>query len=366
MAEQPLQTRLKLLFTDGAVNITESLLPDLLSFSYTDNETEEADEISISLKDDTGKWAGRWKPDGGEVVRAYIMPGTVAGASGALYCGKFYVDSLSTAGGTSGRTFEMSAVSIPLNKPIRRKLKTKAWEKKTLKGIAEEIAKSADLKLVYDSSENPSYDRQDQSRESDLKFLLKLCDEAGLSLKLTDEQLVIFDLASYEKKTPIKTIELGVSKGISSWSFASDQSETYRTCIVTYRDPKKKVKGSSGGYNMDLEKVKSTKENPAVLTYTYTDPLADENGQEYTMKKRAKSLEEAKRLARAKLRKLNRRHITGSLSVIGDIALVAGVVIECKGFGSFDGKFAITSATHSVSTGGYTTDIELRRVNANY
>ena len=366
MVDQPIQTRLTLLFTNSNVDVSESLLPDLTSFSYTDNETEEADEISISLKDDTGKWAGNWKPDGGEVVRAIIKQGTTKEITGTLNCGKFYIDSLNAAGGTSGRTFDMSAVSIPLNKPIRRKLKSKAWEKKTLKGIAEEIATEADLELIFDSSENPSYDRQDQNRESDLQFLLKLCEESGLSLKLTDEKLVIFDLASYEKKDPIKTIELGKSKNISSWNFQTEQSETYRSCTITYRDPKKKVKGSSGGYNMDLEKVSTKKENPAVRTYTYTDPLADENGQEYSIKKRAKSLEEAKRLARATLRKLNRRHITGNLTVIGDVSLVAGVVIQCKGFGSMDGNFAIKRATHSVSTSGYTTAVELRRVNANY
>lgn len=366
MVAQPLQTRLKLYFTNNAINVTESLLPDLLSFSYDDKETNEADEVSITLKDETGKWADTWKPDGGEVVKAYILPGSVEGATRSLYCGKFFVDTLSVAGGTSGRTFEMRAVSIPLNKPIRKKLKSKAWEKKTLKGIAQEIADASKIKLIFDSSENPSYDRQDQSRESDLKFLSRLCEEAGLSLKLTDEKIVIFDQASYEKKTPIKTIELGLSD-IQSWDFESSQSETYKTCTVTYRDPKKKVKGSAAGYNMDLEKESKKKENAAVLTYTATDPNADENGQEYALKKRAKSLEEAKRLAKAKLRSLNKRRVTGNISLVGDVSLVAGVVIRCKGFGSFDGNFIIEQASHSVDNGGgYNTSIALRRVNSNY
>ena len=40
---QPLQTRLKLLFAQHEKDVTESLMPDLLSFSYDDKESGEAD-----------------------------------------------------------------------------------------------------------------------------------------------------------------------------------------------------------------------------------------------------------------------------------------------------------------------------------
>lgn len=374
----PIQTYLRLLFTEAGTSVTQDILPDLLSFSYDDKETNEADEISLTLKDPTGKWASKWKPGGGEVVRAYIASGTVDGKKGReLFCGRFFVDSLRTSG--SPRVFEMRAVSIPLNTPIRRKMVTKAWEKKTLKGIAQEIATAAKVKLLFDSQDNPSYDRQDQKAESNLRFLSRLCEDAGLSIKVTDSQIVIFDQAFYEKKKPVKTLKLGVSD-ILSWDFESQQSETYKTCTVSWRDPKKKQKGSSGGYNMDLEKgdggddpeydmdlqkVKK-KVNVAVNTYTYTDPNVEDNGQEYQVKKRAASLDEAKRIAKATLRKLNLRSVTGSLSLVGDTSLVAGVVVELKGFGSFDGRFYIESASHSVSTSGYVTSISVRRVNSNY
>lgn len=374
----PVQTYLRLFFTEAGTSVTQDILPDLLSFTYDDKETNEADEISLTLKDPTGKWASKWKPDGGEVVRAYIASGTVDGKKGReLFCGKFFVDSLRTSG--SPRVFEMRAVSIPLNTPIRRKMVTKAWEKKTLKGIAQEVATAAKVKLLFDSQDNPSYDRQDQKAESNLRFLSRLCEDAGLSIKVTDSQIVIFDQAFYEKKKPVKTLKLGVSD-ILSWDFESQQSETYKTCTVSWRDPKKKQKGSSGGYNMDLEKGDSgddpeydmdlqkvkKKVNVAVNTYTYTDPSVEDNGQEYQVKKRAASLDEAKRIAKATLRKLNLRSVTGSLSLVGDTSLVAGVVVELKGFGSFDGRFYIESASHSVSTSGYVTSISVRRVNSNY
>ena len=360
---QPIQTRLKLLFTKAKKDVTESLLPDLLGFSYEDKETNEADEISITLKDPAGKWAGTWKPEGGEVVRAYITRGTIAEGEKTLFCGTFYVDTLHVSG--APRVFELKAVSIPLNKPIRRKIKSKAWEKHTLKKIAEAIAADAGVKLLFDAQENPTYDRQDQQRESDLKFLSRLCEDAGLSLKLTDDKLVIFDQSYYESKNPVKTITLN-SSAILSWDFESAQSETYKSVTVSYRDPKQKKRGTAGGYKTSGTVEAKKDDNPAVMTYTYTDPTADENGQEYELKKRAKSIEEAKRLAKAKLRQLNLRSVTGSLTLVGDTSLVAGEVIAIKGFGSFDGNFIIETASHSIGNDGYTTGLSLRRVNNKY
>lgn len=382
MSAGPIETNLRLLFSADDVNVTEDLLADLLSFTYDDKETNESDEISILLKDPEGKWAGTWKPDGGESVRAYLSKGTTTDNGlnrNELYCGRFYIDVMRVSG--SPRLFEMQAISVPLNKPIRRKIKTKDWEKKSLKYIAEEKAKEAALTLLYDSEINPTYDRVDQNLESDLQFLSRLCKDAGLSIKVTDEQLVIFDQSYYERKTPIQTYVLGES-GILSWSFENVQGQTYRSCKVIYRDPKEKKKGEAGSHVLDdllfgdsdstggdldslLFGAKKTA-NKAITSYTAVDESVDENGQEYVWKRRAKSVEEAKRLATAKLRSLNRRRVTGTMTVLGDVSLTAGVVIACKGFGSFDGNFYIEQATHSVNTGGYTTALTLRRVNNKY
>ena len=75
------------------------------------------------------------------------------------------------------RTFEMQAVSTPLNQPIRRKAITKAWESRTLRGIAEEIAAENGLQLFFDVEEDPQYDRRDQKEESNLAFLQRLCED---------------------------------------------------------------------------------------------------------------------------------------------------------------------------------------------
>ena len=372
----PRETKLTLLFTESKTDATNDVMPDLLSFSYDDREADQADEISLTVKDEKGKWAGSWKPDGGEPIRAYIKGSTCP----KLFCGKFYVDSMRVSG--SPRVCEIRAVSIPLKAPIRRRLVTKAWENYTLKGILKEIAAKAEIYFYFEVEEDPEYDRLDQKEESDLAFLSRLCQDAGLSIKVTDDTIVIFDQSRYEKMEPACEVELGVSD-VLSWDFQTTQSDTYKSCVVSWRDIKKKKRKSAGGYNLDLEKPSdkppakynidlekiddsNASKNPAVNTYVYVDPDADANGQEYKLKRRVTSRAEAERVAKATLRRLNLRSVTGSMTLVGDTRLVAGIVIEVKGFGSFDGNFFIESASHSMSESGYVTTINVRRVNNKY
>lgn len=361
MIYHPLQTRLKLLFTKAGANVTESILPDLLSFSYVDKETLETDEISITLKDEKGKWAGTWKPNGGEVIKAYIQCGTttrVITKGRSLYCGKFYVDKQSVSG--SPRIYSFSAVSVPLDKPIRKKKRTFKWVYSTIRAIANDIAEQHGLEFIFDCEETVTIGEVEQYWESDLTFLMRLCEDAGYSLKVTDDKLVIFDQSAYEKKSPIMTITLGESD-ILNWNFESNQSEKYKSAKIVFFDPK----GEAGGWNGETEKTVRDAET-SLVEYIYNDPDADDNGQEYVFKSRAESLDDARRKVKAKLRELNKRSITGSITMIGDTTLVSGVVIACKGFGSFDGNFIVEEAEHIVDGSGYTTGIALRRVNKNY
>ena len=76
----------------------------------------------------------------------------ITGTPSRLPCGKFHIDSLRTSG--SPRVMEMKGVSIPLDTPIRKKLKTKAWEKTTLKAIATAVAKDNGIGLMLHSSQH--------------------------------------------------------------------------------------------------------------------------------------------------------------------------------------------------------------------
>ena len=182
------------------------------------------------------------------MLQAYIATGTPLVKGPELFCGTFFVDSIDFSG--PPRTVSIRAVSIPLNKSIRRLVKSRAWEKQNISAIAKKIADAAKLELFFDSDDDPVFDRQDQSRESDLKFLSRLCSENGLSVKVTDTQLVVFSKEKYEKKDPVATIAVGQAE-LLSFRFSQSHSETYRSVTVSYRNPKVKKKNSAGGEMFD-------------------------------------------------------------------------------------------------------------------
>lgn len=377
----PLKTLLSIQYMTAGneTDISTEVSADLLQCEYTDHVDDEADEVNITLKDEVGKWAGTWTPTRGDKVKVTF----ITEARGALETKNMIIDRLSVSG--RPRVFSFSAVSIPLNGTVRRTVKTRKYENTTLKEIAKQIASDNELEFMWDCESDPHYDKVDQERVSDLDFLKKLCEEAGFTVKVSAETLIVFDQTKYERQEPIKLLIENASH-ILSWSFEAQQSERYKSCTVRWRNvSKKSASGNKSSKTVDdrqaildsyingytpnkgaKPKKGSTATKAEYIDYTYDDPDVDDSGQVYVLKRRCTSLADAERLAKAKLRQLNARQLTGSLSMIGDPLMCAGSVIKLLGFGSFDGNFIIEKATHTMSNSGYVTSIDVRRVNNNY
>ena len=388
----PLLTTVSVIYTvadkSKSADISSDVSNDLLSLTYEDKDGGEADTLSISLKDPAGKWAQSWTPSRGDMVEVTLATQD----RGAVSTGKMIIDRLQTSG--RPRVFTIDAVSIPMQNSIRRTLKTRAFTKMHLKDIAEQICSDNEIALFWDSAitddENQLYDKVDQERISDLEFLQRLCKDLGLSLKLSSEKLIIYGQETYEAKAPVAVLVENAS-WLTSWSFEAQQSERYKACTVRWRDMAQKSKkttstGSGGSSNRFLKQSSSggnrfldksslsggSKQKASVgrkaeyHEYTYEDPNVEDSGQIFSLKKRAGSQAEAERLARAQLRKLNLRQLTGSLEMVGNPLMAAGNVVALSGFGSFDGNFIITSATHSMGSEGYRTSVQVRRVNNDY
>ena len=284
----PRQTRLRLLFSKNETDVSEDLCKDLLSWSFTDHESGQADEISLTLKDNEGKWAGSWKPDGGENIKMYLSAGTTEEPGPEAFLGTFFVDYQRISG--APRVYELRAVSIPLNKPVRKTQKSRAWENHSLQEIAQEICRDAELELFFDSVENPQYQRIDQSRQSDMAFLQHLCEDAGLSIKVTDKTIVIFGQERYEKKDPVCAMEIGVSD-ILSYTFEVSQSDTYKAVKVSHIKPGQwiAIYGLGGLGNLALQYAKNVF-NAKVIALDVNDEqlkLAAEMGADLTINSRS-------------------------------------------------------------------------------
>ena len=76
----------------------------------------------------------------------------------------------------------------------------------------------------------------------------------------------------------------------------------------------------------------------------------------------ATTLEEAKEIATATLRKHAIKFISGQAATIGNPQLVSRTVIEMQRLGKqFSGKYYVTSTTHSINGAGYRTTFNVNR-----
>lgn len=320
-----MRTRVQVVYAGR--DITREVEPDLLSLVYNDNDGGKADDVTIKLKNNHGRWTREWLPARGDKIDVTIS--TDSGFD--LPCGRFTIDELEASGPPS--VFEIKGASVPSNTDIARRKKSRAWENVRLSEIVQDVAGAGDLAVLYLIDDDPLYDRRDQRSESDLEFLQRICADEGFKVKCTDDQLVVYDQIKQEQADPVTAITLGESL-VKSWRFVAQSYSSYQKCIVEYRSP--------GG---------------EFLSYTYTLEGAPA-GKTLKLKKRVESKAEAERFARAELHRANLKEVAGSLEMVGDTRLVAGSTVALDGFGGFDGIYFITKATHSVGA-GYTTMIDL-------
>jgi hypothetical protein len=342
-----LARRSRLLLTYDNVDISADLAPYLLGFSYTDHASGKADDIQITLEDRAGLWKAEWLPEKGASLRGGILVSNwdkvvvdegLLGSDQELPLGTFEIDEIETSG--PPEVVKIKGLSIPESTSLREE-KTRAWEQARLSVIARDIAAGAGMVLVYEADDDPTIDRIEQTEQTDLAFLLKPCEDNGLSLKVTGGQIVIFDDSKYEQMDPVMTITRGVTPVIS-YSAVSSTREIYSAATVAYQ----------GGKYFD----------PVV--YTYRPPNAPATGKTLKINERVGSLAEAERLARKRLRQKNKDENRFTLTMQGNINLVAGVTVMIEGWGAFDGKYFIEEATHKGP--GYTTSLDLRRVLEGY
>lgn len=264
------------------------------------------------------------------------------GKDKVLDCGIFEIDSLDCSGLPSQASIK--ATSLPHTSTIRNDKKSRAWENIRLSTIANEIAQKNNMKCMFESAYDPYYMRREQIQISDIVFLQGLCKDAGISLKVSAKFLILFDAATYEQKAAVRKIKRSEAD-ITSHRFSASANDTqYSKCHVIYTNPQT---------NQTIE-------------YTYTPRNASDNGQTLEINEKVNTREEARQLAMKRLRQKNKSEYSAEFSLVGDTSLVAGVNVEVEGFGMFDGKYIIETATHNVTASGYTTQIKLRRVLEGY
>lgn len=314
---------------------------DIMSFfkAFTVREvlSGEADSAEITLQDREELWQGDWFPDRGAMmdITIKIFDWESPGDSRELPLGQFEVDEITNSGPPNEAKIKL--ISIPTDSSLRGVEKTRAWEKTKLSQIIKDVADGAGVESYYDAQDDPIQERAEQSEQTDLSFLQKLCKDAGLALKVSDKKIIVFDISKYEQADPVMSITKGV-KNVLSFECRATIHDVYKACHVKYKHSKK----------------------DEMIEYTFTDPKR-KDGLTLQVNEKVESLEEAEKLAKKKLHEKNLEEYSVTLTMMGNFALLASNTVYLVGFHKYDGKYLITQSEHSIGS-GYTTKIELRRV----
>ncbi len=269
-----------------------------------------------------------------------------------LECGQFELDNVSPAGPPA--TITIKGTSLPYSSTIRQTKKSKPWENCYLSDIANEIASSNGMTTMLLFSNNPYYTRVEQYRTSDISFLQKLCQDAGYSLKITNNIIVIFDQEAYESQAPVRIIKHGRMGGYIKYKLQTSKNSIYTSCHVCYVDSDGKLIEATA-YTRDYEENSKKSKNDSSLE-------KDEKSQCLQIRQKVSSVNEAQALATKCLRLHNKFEFTATFTFPGDPALLAGCTVELVDWGAFDGIYIIKQAKHNVGSSGYTTQVTLRRV----
>lgn len=318
-------------------SISLDIEPFITDISFTDNLSGQADDISISLGDRERKWMNSWAPKKGASLEVSLLISADWGStkSSKRKLGQFDIDQVSTSGPPN--KVSIKGTSIPQGSTLKGQKKSRSWEKSNLKKVAKDIATKNGMKLYFSSEENPDYDRIEQERETDLSFLMRICADAGLSLKVANKTITILDDAKLEKAAVKDTIKRTDFR-IEDYNGNDNLSGTYKACKVSYKLPKTKK----------------------TLSYTFTPTNPPKTSRVLYINEEVTSEAAAKRLARTKLREANKEATTFSLKLAGFCHYYAGETLKLKDFGTFDGKYIITSIGGSIGNSSQTS-IDLRK-----
>lgn len=318
-------------------DITRSLREYMSQITFTDHADGESDTVSIDISDPEGKWIDAWMPEKKDSIDVTINVSDWEkdGDSRKLRCGAFSVDQVSASGDSSSSvTLSIGAISGPVQNGFRETARSKTWKKTTLEQIGKRIAQRYGMKLEYDA-DTIRIKSQEQSETSDSAFLSELCSTYGLLMKAYRKKMVIYDRETYKKRAPVKTINLRYD--VQNWSYADTLTRVYTGGELTYTDPSsgKEIKKKIGS-GTNILKISDS-----------ADSAAD-----------------AERKLRARVNGENHGKTQLSISMMGDVCIVAGVVIKVTGKGSkVDGSYFVDTVTHSVSaSGGYTVDLSCSKI----
>ncbi|MHC8349199.1 phage late control D family protein [Pseudomonas sp. RT4P38] len=321
-------------------NITRNVSQHLLSVTYHDYLTGQADSLAVELEDAEGKWRDQWYPGHGDSLT--LSMGWEGQPLRAL--GRFEIDEVELNCPPSTITIHGLATGI------RAALRTPshhAYENTTLAAIAQQIALRQSLELIG-NIQPIQLDRLTQ-QDSDLTFLRNLAAEYDYAFKVTGQRMVFHAISDLAKAPPVATLVL---QDLSNVNLRDQIKSVPQAIELKHKDPATKALVT---YKIENNQTVAV---PSSVSKTTT------SGDTQKSRKRSASTEESKAKAEAERAKANRERTTGNWTSMGRPNLLSGNVVTLVAAGKCGGRYLISASKHRMTRSGYTVGQSVCRVSA--
>ena len=319
-------------------NVSTKLADYLESVSCEDVASGSSDSIDIMLQNIDMKWMNQWYPTKGDKISGTVtfQDWNKDGENLKLDCGTFILDEVKFSGGPL--KVSLGGVAIPANESFKVRERTKTWKNVTIKNIANEIAKRYGLSLSY-SGPTITIASIEQSDKTDSAFLYDLCKKYGLSMKVFNNKIVIYDQTQQEKKAASATITRD-SFIDDEWEYTDSIEGTYTGARISYK---------SGEDNEEISVYLGLKaENAAGSRVLNITEVADDYDTAYYM-------------AAAQVNQSNEQATTISGKIWPNPKICAGICVTISGMGKANGKYFVDKSTVEVSDSRTTQSVELHK-----
>jgi len=306
------------------MNIWDKIANEVIDLTITDNLGDKADEITLSLRNDHGKWFDAWFPEHGDELR-FVCEGRDMGT--------YFVDQPNPSGSRSGDIFALHGQSKPVDRSLKTR-KTKAFENQTQKEIAQKVCRDAGLQIIG-TPPDVQFARVTQRRENDLEFLSRLASDYGAYFAVKGHKVIYAQRDDLHGQDPVRTLIKGANE-IINYNLKHESTGTYSKAKASYFDGNSKK-------NIELE----------------VNDSDVKTGDTLRVDDRVESSGHAQKLAKSKLQKANQKAWSATFELERDPSAQAGLTVSLAGYGRWDRKYIIQSARHHYARGGDTTSLEL-------
>ena len=210
-------------------NVTGDVSRYLSKITYTDKEEEESDDVSLTFEDTAAVWQSSWYPDQGDTLQVKLgMPGNL------LDCGLFEIDEIELE--LAPDTLTVKAVAAAITQSLRTR-NSKAFEKQSLRKIAQYFADKHQLKLTGNTGELQKIEigRKTQDNQTDIGFLSGLARDYGIIFSIRGDQLVFIEEHELDAQESILTVDRAQ---MSKARFRDKTSQTFSSAEIATRNVK--------------------------------------------------------------------------------------------------------------------------------